>query len=410
MEFEYDLPLPQRTRDGRLRVIGWCVDTGKCAIRRARLRIGSWEIPAHTGISRADVVSYLNAPESLRPGIEFRFELPLGTHDLHFEVQTEPSPEWICVTSLSVVIEPPPLTPEELRTDPDKLVAFQLGIHAKHPPKPVSFPDLPHRPHNNYPRLSLVTPSYQQARFIGQTIKSVETNDLAGVEHVIMDGGSTDYTRELLQGQNYPHLRWFSEADQGQADAIQKGFAQTRGSDSDLMAWINSDDFYIPRALDFVRSFFHEHPEVDVVYANRIVVDEKGNEINRWFLPRHDPEVLKLNDYIPQETLFWRRQIWNEVGGLNPRWQFALDWDLLLRFQEAGARFHHLPEFLGLFRVHSAQKTSAQMAQIGQKEIDQLRRRTFGRDLTQEEITYHPALTAFLRDSYHSQRQAESAG
>ena len=102
------------------------------------------------------------------------------------------------------------------------------------------------------------------------------------------------------------------------------------------MAWINSDDFYLPGALAFVADYFAWHPDVDVLYGHRVLVDEQSREIGRWFLPKHDPEVLRLNDFVPQETLFWRRRIWDRVGGIDPSYKFALDWDLLLRFQAAG--------------------------------------------------------------------------
>jgi hypothetical protein len=165
------------------------------------------------------------------------------------------------------------------------------------------------------------------------------------------------------------------------------------------MAWLNSDDFYLPGALAFVAGFFARHPEVDVLYGNRVLVDEHSQEIGRWFLPAHDDEVLRLNDFVPQETLFWRRRLWDRVGGVDPSLHFAVDWDLLLRFQAAGARIVHVPYFLACFRVHAAQKTSAQLKGIGQQEIDRLRERTFGRRPPFAEVENHPRLHAFLRRS-----------
>ena len=165
------------------------------------------------------------------------------------------------------------------------------------------------------------------------------------------------------------------------------------------MAWINADDFYLPGALAFVVDYFARHPEVDVIYGNRVLVDEKGREISRWFLPPHDGDLLRLYDFVPQETLFWRRRIWDQVGGIDTSLQFAIDWDLLLRFQKAGARMAHVPYFLACFRVHPAQKTAAQIKDIGQREIDQLRARTFGRRIPSAEIEAHPILHSYLRRS-----------
>ena len=165
------------------------------------------------------------------------------------------------------------------------------------------------------------------------------------------------------------------------------------------MAWINSDDFYLPGALGYVADYFAEHPDVDVLYGHRIVVNDESQEIGRWFLPQHDPEVLRLNDFVPQETLFWRRRIWDKVGGIDPSFKFALDWDLLLRFQAAGARIVRVPYFLACFRVHAAQKTSAQMHDIGQKEITLLRERTHGRRFPPQELERNSRLLRYLRRS-----------
>ena len=102
---------------------------------------------------------------------------------------------------------------------------------------------------------------------------------------------------------------------------------------------------------------------------------------------------------MPQETLFWRRRIWDKVGGVDTSLHFAIDWDLLLRFQAAGARMVHVPRFLACFRVHPAQKTAAAMKTIGQGEIDRLRERTFGRPIPNGELGAHPILLAYLRRS-----------
>jgi GT2 family glycosyltransferase len=165
------------------------------------------------------------------------------------------------------------------------------------------------------------------------------------------------------------------------------------------MAWINSDDFYQPGALAYVADYFSRHPDVDVIYGHRIVVDEESREIARWFLPKHDAEVLRLNDFVPQETMFWRRRLWDKVSGIDPSFKFAMDWDLLLRFQAAGAKIVRVPYFLACFRVHSAQKTSAQMQSIGQLEINHLRERAQGRMIAPEELEKNSRLLRYLRRS-----------
>ena len=119
--------------------------------------------------------------------------------------------------------------------------------------------------------------------------------------------------------------------------------------------------------------YFNRHPDVDVVYGHRILIDADDQEVGRWVLPAHDGAALTWADYIPQETLFWRRSIWNKAGGqIDESFQFAMDWDLLLRFKKAGARFKRLPRFLGKFRVHQAQKTSSAINERGLQEMQRL--------------------------------------
>ena len=120
------------------------------------------------------------------------------------------------------------------------------------------------------------------------------------------------------------------------------------------------------------------HPKVDVIYGHRIIIDGHDGEIGRWILPRHDRATLEWIDYVPQETLFFRRRAWTAVGGLDPSFQFALDWDLLARFQQAGARIVRVPYFLGCFRVHSEQKTSAHIHTTGHEEMTRIRTRIHG--------------------------------
>ena len=103
-------------------------------------------------------------------------------------------------------------------------------------------------------------------------------------------------------------------------------------------------------------------------------------------MPQHDSGALQWADYVPQETMFWRRELWDKVGGLDESFKFALDWDLLLRFEEAGAKFHRLPEFLGAFRVHHEQLTSAAISSVGAEEMTRLRQRCHGRPVTEGEI------------------------
>jgi glycosyltransferase involved in cell wall biosynthesis len=265
----------------------------------------------------------------------------------------------------------------------------RLGSLEQHPPRPLALPERYHRiPRRaDWPTISLVTPSYQQADFIRRTLDSVLDQKYPALEYVVQDGGSTDGTAEILREYDDRLFRWASGPDGGQTNAINRGFAGTGG---EIMAWLNSDDLLLPGALHHVADYFRRHPGVDAVYGHRVLIDESDREIGRWVLPPHDEKVLTWADYVPQETLFWRRRLWEKVGSrVDEAFTFAMDWDLLLRFQAAEARIVRLPRFLGAFRVHTRQKTSADITETGWSEMARLRERCHGRSVSDREIFFH---------------------
>lgn len=230
----------------------------------------------------------------------------------------------------------------------------------------------------------MVTPSYNQASFLGRTIESVLSQDYSRLEYVIRDGGSNDGSVDVLRRFD-GRVQWISERDDGQSDAIERGFRNTSG---EIMGWLNSDDLLLPGTLKYVARFFAENPHVDVVYGHRVLIDEHDNEIGRWVVPPHDGDTLRWVDTVPQETMFWRRRLWDRVGGIDPSFHFAMDWDLILRFLDADARFVRLPRFLGAFRVHEDQKTLSRAADLGRPEISKLRQRTLGRVPSKPQIAH----------------------
>jgi GT2 family glycosyltransferase len=230
------------------------------------------------------------------------------------------------------------------------------------------------------PQVGIVTPSYNQDAFVERTIRSIVDQRYPRLVYGVQDGGSKDRSPEII-GRYAPYLHfWESAPDRGQADAIHRGFtrlAPTLAPDA-LMAWLNSDDLIAPGALRFVAEYFAAHPEVDVVYGHRIIIDDNDREVGRWIMPRHHPATLEWIDYVPQETMFWRKRAWDLVGGIDPSFQFALDWDLLARFQQAGCRMVRVPYFLGAFRVHAEQKTSQAIHTTGAQEMRRIRTRFHG--------------------------------
>jgi glycosyltransferase involved in cell wall biosynthesis len=268
----------------------------------------------------------------------------------------------------------------------------RLGVLNHHPPRPMRVPtrytrgSLP----ADAPRISVVTPVRNMVSTIGGTIESVLDQGYPDLEYVVQDGGSDDGTPERAQAHGGV-TRVVSEPDDGQSDAINRGFEKTTG---ELMCWINGDDLMLPGMLAAAARVFAKRSDVDVVYGHRVLIDDAGLEIGRWVLPGHDGEALRWADYIPQETLVWRRSIWDRVGGVDASFRFAMDWDLLLRFMDAGARFVCLNRFMGAFRIHEQQKTSSAIHDLGMREMTRLRERSFGRVPSDVEIA--AALEPFM--------------
>lgn len=252
---------------------------------------------------------------------------------------------------------------------------MQIAKYHQYEPREIVFDKLPVcRFTGDLPSISIVTPSFNHARYLEETIRSVLAQNYPKLSYAVVDGGSTDGSAQII-GRYRDRLSYAtSEPDNGQSDAIVKGMARL---DGEVQAYLNSDDMLAPGALQFVGSYFAAHPEIDAVYGHRIIVNEDSREIGRWILPRHYDESTKHFDYVPQETLFWRRRVAEKAGGINPSFYFALDWDLILRLQAQGSRFVRLPYFLACFRAHEAQKSQTALGR-GQLEINELLKRTGG--------------------------------
>lgn len=264
---------------------------------------------------------------------------------------------------------------------------FRLRHHA---PRPLSTPR--HYARSRVllspPSISIVTPSFNQGHVLEQTIRSVLDQGYPALEYVVQDGGSTDSSVDILRRYAPQLSSWDSAPDGGQAAAINLGMRRTSG---EIMAYLNSDDMLLPGSLAYVAEYFQNHPEVDVVYGHRILIDEDGREIGRWVLPPHDDHAIAFSDFIPQETLFWRRRAWDRIGAhIDESLRFALDWDLILRFREAGLVFRRLPRFIGAFRVWPDQKSLSSWLPWGRRESERLTARTLGstpsRSTTRREI------------------------
>ncbi|MFM2420351.1 MAG: hypothetical protein RL385_5074, partial [Pseudomonadota bacterium] len=207
--------------------------------------------------------------------------------------------------------------------------------------------------------------------FLGATLASVAAQTYPNVEHIVIDGASTDTSVEVI-GQYAAGLAyWESTPDAGFGQAICKGFARSTG---EIVAYLNSDDLLAKDAVAAAVDYLTRHPEVDLVYGNRIAIDEHGRLIYvRPSLPFGGGSPYSYI-VVPQETCFWRRSVHDRVGGIDDQVRFAIDYDLFSRIAHAG-RVAHDGRIWGYFRRHPTSKTSSSYATLGRCEVAAIRRR-----------------------------------
>lgn len=248
------------------------------------------------------------------------------------------------------------------------------------------------------PTISIVTPNLNQGPFIERTIRSVIEQGYPKLEYIVQDGLSTDESVEVIKRYAPQLSSWASVKDKGQSQAINLGLKRSHG---EIMAYLNSDDVLLPGCLQYVANYFFKHPEIDVVYGDRLLIDEEDRVINYWVLPKHDAETLMWADYIPQETMFWRRSAWDRVGGcIDESFHFAMDWDLIMRFQAAGLKFAHLPRFLGAFRITDGQKTNQLLQTSGLREMNRIRERMLG--FVPDEVQVTQQVRQYIRKQWYA--------
>jgi glycosyltransferase involved in cell wall biosynthesis len=207
------------------------------------------------------------------------------------------------------------------------------------------------------PRFSIVMPTYNHGRWIDVALRSIFEQGVASVEVTVMDSVSTDSTPTILAGYG-DRIRWIRRKDKGQADAINQGFALVNG---DIVAWLNSDDTYLPGALARVEAAFAADPSLDFVYGDALEIDQEGRILtpNLFTEDCSRDRFYFSHDYICQPTLFLRREVLARVGPLRPDLRWFLDYQWLTRFFAAGLRGRRLPHFLAANRDHPQTKTNS---------------------------------------------------
>lgn len=218
------------------------------------------------------------------------------------------------------------------------------------------------------PRITVVIPSYQQGRYLSEAIESALAQDYPDLEVLVVDGGSTDGSREVIERHAARLAWWTSEKDGGQADAINKGLARSTGQ---VLGWLNSDDLLLPGALRRIGETFAARPRVQAVCGWRELIDADGRPVSSLAFPQPTPAVLRRRPILPQETVYWRRELGERLGPLDASLRFSMDLEYWLRMLEAGVVPRLIRAFQGVFRWHPEQK-SANLLDVARAENTRL--------------------------------------
>lgn len=202
-------------------------------------------------------------------------------------------------------------------------------------------------------KISVITPSFNQGEFLERTILSVISQDCPDLEYIVMDGGSTDQSVDIIKKYQHSIAHWTSEKDGGQTDAVNKGFSAATG---DILGWLNSDDIYYPQTLMTVANYFNSHPECDVIYGMADYIDADDNFISEYPTRSWSYSELKSWCFICQPSVFFRRTVYEKFGPLDDALNFCMDYEYWLRCGREKP-FIHLQEKLAASRLHSENKT-----------------------------------------------------
>jgi len=261
-------------------------------------------------------------------------------------------------------------------------------------------------------KISVVTPSLNQARYLEECLLSVKNQDYPNVEHIVIDGdsndGSVEILREYAAKPGWSHLHWVSERDHGQSDALNKGFQRAQG---DVIGWLNSDDFYLENCFKHVEDAFEREPPPDVVYGDYIWI----NEVKKTYQVRREISFsgfVLLHNHVTymnsSGSLFIARRIISDGCLLDPRYHYEMDQEFYLRLFREGYSFSHSPHLMGALRLHKSSKTATH-AEGQRREHERARRealKELGMLPTGRSLEFRLALSCALATS---RRWAEKA-
>ena len=209
------------------------------------------------------------------------------------------------------------------------------------------------------PLVSIITPSYNQGEFIRETIESVLNQDYQNIEYIVMDGGSTDNTVEILQEYGN-RIKWVSEKDGGQADAVNKGLKVAKGT---IIGWLNSDDTYCDGAVSTMVEYFRTHPDTDMVYGEGYYIDKDSNVTDRYLTEKYSYDRLAETCIICQPSAFFTKRIADKVGGLDKDLQLCMDYELWMKFAQAG-NIAYISDYIANSRMYEENKTLSRRDEV----------------------------------------------
>jgi glycosyltransferase involved in cell wall biosynthesis len=225
--------------------------------------------------------------------------------------------------------------------------AEAAGAHVAGAPGPISI--------REPPRVSIVTPSFQQARFLRQCVESVLAQDYPHIEYSVFDGGSTDGSREILESYG-TRFQWISRPDGGQTSAINAGLRRASGA---ILGYLNSDDVLLPGAVSSVVDAWRRQPDLDLLYGRANYIDEAGEVLREYDTRPYDRATLQAGCYICQPAAFWHRRAVERFGLFDERFQFAMDYEYWQRLAVRGARIRHIEKLLACSREYPGTKTQS---------------------------------------------------